>query len=272
MEESGLSTYPLSRAARVRFSYIHSMRIILAVCLSLCAGLSVVSRAAVPAVSKERLAKILADNDRAKAENALIEKANTALAAKDWAGASAALESLLASSPRWEYRWALGDAKLNSGAYDEALAAYAAALKDARAAKPAVKREVLATMLTNEGNAYLKLKKTAEAMAAYEDAAKLSKSPAIAYFNLCAVAYNQGLMSDAEKWCAKSIAADPKKADAYFIKGSALYGDGKLDKDNKYILPPGTLEALHKYLELAPEGAHAGDVKAMIDAAGPGAK
>jgi len=68
--------------------------------------------------------------------------------------------------------------------------------------------------------------------------------------------------------CDKAIAADPKKADAYFIKGSTLFGSGKLDAQGKYIVPPGTLETLKKYLELAPDGAHAGDVKAMLEAAG----
>jgi hypothetical protein len=33
-------------------------------------------------------------------------------------------------------------------------------------------------------------------------------------------------------------------------------------------LPPGTVEALKKYLELAPDGGHASDVKAMLEAAG----
>jgi hypothetical protein len=31
------------------------------------------------------------------------------------------------------------------------------------------------------------------------------------------------------------------------------------------VAPPGTTQALHKYLELAPNGAHAVDVKAMLD-------
>jgi len=67
-------------------------------------------------------------------------------------------------------------------------------------------------------------------------------------------------------FCDKAIAADPKKADAYFLKGSALYGEGALDKSNKYVVPPGAVEALKQYLVLAPGGPHTQDVKAMLDA------
>jgi hypothetical protein len=65
--------------------------------------------------------------------------------------------------------------------------------------------------------------------------------------------------------CDKAIAADPKKADAYFIKGSIMLGEATIDKNNKATPPPGTVEALKQYLVLAPNGGHAEDVKAMLD-------
>jgi hypothetical protein len=43
-----------------------------------------------------------------------------------------------------------------------------------------------------------------------------------------------------------------------------MMGDSKQDKDGKLIAPPGTAEALNKYLELAPDGGHANDVKQML--------
>jgi hypothetical protein len=67
-------------------------------------------------------------------------------------------------------------------------------------------------------------------------------------------------------FCDKAIAADPKKADAYFIKGSSLYGEGALDKSNKFVVPSGAVDALKQYLVLAPGGPHAQDVKVMLDA------
>ena len=103
-------------------------------------------------------------------------------------------------------------------------------------------------------------------------AAALDSSPGAAYFKLCATQYNVGNMAAATANCDKAIKADPTLADAYFVKGSALYGNGTLDKNNKYILPPGTIEALKKYLELAPDGMHAADVHAMLDASDDPAK
>lgn len=90
-------------------------------------------------------------------------------------------------------------------------------------------------------------------------------SPAVSYFNSCALLYNVGKMDEAIAACDKAIALDPSKADAYFIKASALFGNSKIGSDGKFLAPPGTVEALNKYLELAPNGPHAQDVHAMLD-------
>lgn len=65
--------------------------------------------------------------------------------------------------------------------------------------------------------------------------------------------------------CDKALTTDPNKADAWFIKGSLLVAESKTDKSGKVIAPPATAEALNKYLELAPDGAHVNDVKQMLD-------
>jgi tetratricopeptide (TPR) repeat protein len=119
-------------------------------------------------------------------------------------------------------------------------------------------------MLINEGNAYLKLHKNKEAIDAYNKAASMDPNPARAYFNLCATQYNIGNVEGALHACDKAIAADPSKADAYFIKGSLFVADSKTDMNGKITAPPGTVEALSKYLELAPNGAHANDVRQML--------
>ena len=120
-------------------------------------------------------------------------------------------------------------------------------------------------MYTNEGNAYLKLKRDDDAMKAYTRAAEVTTDPAVPWFNLCALQYNMGKTDAALTACDKAIAADPKKADTYFIKGSILVGDSTVDKAGKVTTPPGALEALKKYLELAPDGSHAPDVQQMLD-------
>jgi tetratricopeptide (TPR) repeat protein len=196
-------------------------------------------------------------------QSALVAKAQAALDAKQWPDAEAALKQLLASEPRWEYSQALGTAQLNQGRYADALESYQRAIELAgKNAAPAA----IAPIYVAIGNANLKLKKNDAAVAAYTKAAALDPNPAVAYFNLCAVMFNMGQpAAKTVPFCDKAIAADPKKADAYFVKGSSLYGEGAVDKGNKFVVPPGTVEALKQYLVLAPAGPHVQDVKAMLD-------
>jgi hypothetical protein len=93
-----------------------------------------------------------------------------------------------------------------------------------------------------------------------------ASSPAISAFNSCAMLYNAGKTDEAMAACDQAIALDPGKADAYFIKASVLFGNAKVGSDGKYAVPPGTVEVLNRYLELAPDGGHAPDVHAMLDA------
>src|SRR5579862_8672118 len=202
-------------------------------------------------------------------QSSLVAKAQAALDAKQWPDAEAALKQLLSSEPRWEYAEALGAAQMNQGHYADSLESYQRAIdlaqKDlaGKNASPAA----IAQIYTAIGNANLKLKKNDAAIAAYNKAATLAANPAVAYFNLCAVMFNMGQpAAKTAAACDKAIAADPKKADAYFVKGSALYGEGAVDKSNKFVVPPGAVEALKQYLVLAPGGPHAQDVKAMLDA------
>ena len=207
-------------------------------------------------------------------QSALVAKAQAALDAKQWPDAEAALKQLLSSEPRWEYSEALGAAQMNQGHYADSLDSYQRAIdlaqkdlaqKDlaGKNASPAA----IAQFYTAIGNANLKLKKNDAAIAAYNKAATLSPNPAVAYFNLCATMYNMGQpAAKTVAACDKAIAADPKKADAFFIKGSSLFGEGAVDKSNKFVVPPGAVEALKQYLVLAPDGPHAQDVKQMLDA------
>ena len=226
--------------------------------------------------SKEELEKMKSERDKAINENALIAQLNPALQAKDWATAEPILTKLIAMNPnRWDYQQALGNAQFGEGKYDEAVATFDKAIPVAEnatktdpKADPAKAKAGVAQMLTNEGNAYLKLKKNDKAIEAYTKAASMDPNPATAYFNICATQYNAGNTEGALAACDKAIAADPNRADAYFIKGSLMVGDSKLDKEGKMQAPAGTSDALNKYLELAPDGPHATDVKAMLQAIG----
>jgi tetratricopeptide (TPR) repeat protein len=206
-------------------------------------------------------------------ENALVTQAQAATDARNWQAAETAFRQLVAIAPaRWEYQQGLGTAQYNLGRFEDALGSFEKALPLARrSAEPAndnsaKAKAAVAQMLTMEGNVYLKLKKNPEAIDAFTKAAALSSNPGVAYFNLCAVSYNTGNTEAALAACDKAIGADPTKADAYFIKGSVMLGNGAVDQKGKFVVPKGTVEALKKYLELQPNGAHVSDVKEMLNA------
>ena len=171
----------------------------------------------------------------------------------------------VAQTPSWAGDQAAADADFANGQYQDAAALYARAIAAAESGQPdAATKAQIAKMLVSEGNCFLKLRRTQEATAAYEKAAPLSPTPALAYFNLCATYYNTGNTTDALSACDKAIQFDPNKADAYFIKGSLLVAQSTL-VNGKTQAPPGTVATLNKYLELAPNGPHASDVRQMLD-------
>lgn len=231
-----------------------------------------------PKMTKEQEAAIKAQNVKAEGMNALIAQARAALDAKNYEAAIAPLQQLEAADPTdYEFPMFKGNAQFSLGQYEEAIQSFEKGVQLAQNTQPDSKKSytepakvkaAIGQMLTGEGNAYLKLKKNPEAIAAFTKAAELSSNPGTAYFNICATQYNTGNTEGALPACDKAIAADPNNANAYFIKGSLLFGRGTMDKDNKYTAPPGAAEALNKYLELAPDGPHANDVKAMLQAMG----
>jgi len=62
----------------------------------------------------------------------------------------------------------------------------------------------------------------------------------------------------------KAIAADPTRADPYFIKGQALIGMQRSIQDAEAHSASGCIEAYQKYLELAPDGRSAATVKEIL--------
>jgi len=84
-----------------------------------------------------------------------------------------------------------------------------------------------------------------------------------AHRNVCFTAYNNGIEDVALAECTKAIQLDPTNADAYFVKASVLFGQSPI-VNGVAIMPQGTTALLRKYLELAPDGGHAADVKAML--------
>jgi tetratricopeptide (TPR) repeat protein len=232
-----------------------------------------------PQYTNEQVEEIKRQNERAQQINVLIKQAQTAIEAKDWKSAIPLLEDAVTLDPEnWQLYSALGDAHSNLGEYEAAAATYEKGIKAAETTTevdgrnpltdPARRKAGMYHMYSGDGQAYIKLKRDGErAVEAYTKAAQLQPG-ATSYFNLCAAGFNTGDVDAALEACDKAIAADPSKADAYFIKGSLLVANSKIDKSNRMIAPPGTAEALNKYLQLTPTGPHASDVKQMLQAIG----
>jgi len=208
----------------------------------------------------------------AEKEAALVAQLQPALKNKKWVDAETLLVQLIALQPKnWEYEKAYADTEFNLEKLTEALDAYDKAIVLAQRitydpSKPDSARAKAAQseMFSAKGVIFLRQKKNDEAISSYALAAELSPEPASGYLNLCIVQYDVGTLDAALAACEKAQKADPAKADVYFMKGAALYAMGMYDDNNKFVVPAGTEEALKKYLELAPKGAHADDAKQML--------
>jgi tetratricopeptide (TPR) repeat protein len=199
----------------------------------------------------------------------LSQSAQQALQAGQYDTAASLYRQLVQLDPKqWRFQRGLGDALLRLGQYDAALAADDAALGLLQSAPGALdpqQRDLeMATIYRSELSVYFKLKRPADAKAAGERWAALSQS-ADAYLTMCIVYYNNGEMEPSLRACDREIALDPTRADAYFIKGSVLVASAAVGADGKLHAPAGAVEALRKYLELAPSGTHRGDVQQMLD-------
>jgi tetratricopeptide (TPR) repeat protein len=154
--------------------------------------------------------------------------------------------------------------------YSDSAASYKKAIELNASAKKAATPESLAAYYLNLGQALSRSGSLTDAAAAYETAAKSSPAMAgSAYYNESVVYYQASKMPEAAAAADKAIAVDPKRADAYYIKAQALIPGATADpKTGKFILPPGCLESYQAYLELAPEGAHANEVKELLGGLG----
>ena len=120
------------------------------------------------------------------------------------------------------------------------------------------------------GTAESKLGKLPEAQEAFENAVKIAPATAgMVYANEAAVLFNAGQSEAAGAAADKAIAADPNKPDPYYVKAQALIQKATVDsKTGKVSAPAGCAEAYQKYLELAPQGAHAQEAREILTSMG----
>jgi hypothetical protein len=80
------------------------------------------------------------------------------------------------------------------------------------------------------------------------------------------VGNGNSMYADAQAAAAdEAIKADPKQAIAYYLKGQGLMVKATYDtRTGLYTLPRGCTEAYQMYLQLAPNGAYADEVKGVL--------
>ncbi len=171
-----------------------------------------------------------------------------------------------AAKPDASVLWAqLGQAQLGLKKYDDAETTYKKVL-DVEAASKKPNPQAQGAADAGLGEIYARTGKVPEATAAYDAAAKANPPQAGVYLKNEAVIFYQEHNPDAQAAAAdKAIQVDPTMAVAYYLKGNGLVANTTADPvTNKLIPPAGCIEAYQKYLELAPAGPYAGEVKAII--------
>jgi tetratricopeptide (TPR) repeat protein len=162
--------------------------------------------------------------------------------------------------------WAqLGQAQVGLKKYDEATTTYKKVLDlEANSKKPNPQVQGLAN--SGLGEIYARTGKIPEANAAYDAAAKVNPTQAGFYLKNEAVIFFQTNNGDAQVAAAdEAIAADPNQPILYYLKGQGLIQKATLDpKTQRIVAPPGCLEAYQKYLQLAPDGPYAAEVKGIL--------
>jgi tetratricopeptide (TPR) repeat protein len=238
---------------------------------------------------KKKNAEVTAANSKIENLNGLLKTARDDTKAGNFDGAVKAMTDATTAKPDEAILWdTLGDAQLglaNAAAktshdskttdpslgdkYQAAITSYQKSLTlNAALAKPSM--DLIAAANNQLAQALGRIGKTADASAAYEAAAKADPPKAgMYYFNEAATAFNANDMDGAAVAADKAIAADPTKVDAYYIKGQALVQKATVDPvTQKITAPPECIAAYNKYLELAPDGPHAEEIKGILQGIG----
>jgi predicted Zn-dependent protease len=244
--------------------------------------------------NKKKNAEVTTTNAKIEDLNKMLIAARADIKAGTFDSAVKTMTDAIAAKPDEPFLWeTLGDAQMGEAdvaakaakaakatdatladKYGAAVASYQKAIS-VNAASSNPKPETAATANNQLGQALGKMAlppvsetaKAKDAAAAYEAAAKADPSKAAGYYyNEAAALFNaNSYMDDAAAAADRAITADPNKADAYYLKGEALLQKAAVDpKTNKIVAPPECVEAYQKYLELAPAGIHADEVKGIL--------
>jgi tetratricopeptide (TPR) repeat protein len=241
------------------------------------------------AQTKKANTEIMAKNAKIENLNAQMKQADADMTAGNYASAIKNMTDAIVAKPDEALLWeTLGDAQLGEAvaasnaakaakttdaSVPDKLAAAATSYQkaltlNAAAAKP---RPDTAAAVNNQlGQALGRMGKTQDASDAYDAAAKADpKNAGKYYFNEAVTLYNASLTTGKVDGIAeaadKAIAADPTRTENYYLKTQGLAPLITLGPDGKtFVAPPGLVEACNKYLQLAPDGVHAADMKGLL--------
>ena len=215
---------------------------------------------------KTKNAEALKENSVIKNLNADLQKAREDNKNKNFAEAESLMQKDTQAKPDAAVLWLeLGAAQAGEKKNSDAETSLKKAIElDSQSKKPspeieAAANNALGEVLANEG-------KVPDSQAAYDAAAKINPAQAGMYYGNEAIIMSRAGQPDGTVAAAdKAIAADPTKPIPYYLKGQALINKATVDpKTGKIQAPPGTAEAYQKYLELAPDGQFAAEVKGVL--------
>lgn len=184
------------------------------------------------------------------------------------------IESMMAKdvalSPNEAVLWTrLGYAQAGLKKDDDAIATYKKAIT-LESAQKKPRMDVLGQAESGLGAIYARTGDVKDANAAFDSAAKDNPTEAPRYLSNEAIIFFQQGNSDAQVAAAEEAAKiDPNNPILYYLIGNGLVQKATVDpKTNQIVLPPGCAEAYQKYLDLAPDGQFAGEVKGILQSAG----
>jgi tetratricopeptide (TPR) repeat protein len=220
--------------------------------------------------TRAKNASALKDNAVIKNLNANLAKARQDINDKNYTEADSLMSQATQAKPDAAVLWMeLGVAQNGEKKYDDAVTSLKKGL-DANAASKKPDPAVEGGLQNELGRVYASQNKIPDSQAAFEAAAKADPTKAATYFGNEAIIMSQNGKTDETVAAAdKAIAADPAKPIPYYLKGQALVSKATIDtKTQKIVAPPGCIESYEKYLELAPDGPMAPEVKAVLEGMG----
>jgi tetratricopeptide (TPR) repeat protein len=215
---------------------------------------------------KKKNAEIMKTNSVIKTLNVDLAAARTANHDKKYDEAETLMLKDTAAKPDGELLWyELGVAQLGLKKYPDAGNDMQKTLDLAKADKKPLP-DLISGAYAGIGEVAARTGKIEDAAAAFDEAAKANPAKAGFYYGNETIIFSQIGNTDAQAAAAdKAIAADPKNPIPYYLKGQALIPKATVDpKTQKIVLPPGCADAYEKYLDLAPDGQFANDVKSIL--------